>query len=72
LYGILENHVVTLLVMSDFPECQTNQRLEADAIIIADLNGSTWAMNAQSLYVASSRAKHLLALCVHKDVKWNI
>jgi len=46
--------------------------LEADAIIIADLNGSPWAMNAQSLYVASSRAKHLLALCVHKDVKWNI
>jgi len=43
--------------------------LEADAIIIADLNGSSWAMDAQSLYVAASRAKHLLAICAHSDAK---
>jgi len=43
--------------------------LEADAIIIADLNGSSWAMDAQSLYVAASRAKHLLAICAHKDAE---
>lgn len=43
--------------------------MEADAIIIADLDGSSWAMDSQSLYVAASRAKHLLALCVHKDAK---
>jgi len=41
--------------------------LEATAIIIADLNGSAWAMSPQSLYVASSRAKHLLALCIHHN-----
>jgi len=40
-----------------------------DAIIIADLNGSSWAMDAQSLYVAASRAKHLLAICAHSDAK---
>ena len=43
--------------------------MEADAIIIADLDGSSWAMDAQSLYVAASRAKHLLALCAHKGAK---
>jgi len=41
--------------------------LEADAIIIADLDGSPWAMNPQSLYVAASRAKHLLAICSHES-----
>jgi len=41
--------------------------LEADAIIIADLDGSPWAMNSQSLYVAASRAKHLLAICSHES-----
>ena len=40
-----------------------------DAFIIADLNGSSWAMDAQSLYVAASRAKHLLAICAHSDAK---
>ena len=44
--------------------------LEADAIIISDLDGGKWSMNAQSLYVAASRAKHLLAICAHTDAKF--
>jgi len=39
--------------------------LESDVIIIADIDGGTWSMNAQALYVAASRAKHLLAICAH-------
>jgi len=45
--------------------------LEADAIIIVDVDGGSWAMDRQSLYVAASRAKHLLAICAshEADVK---
>jgi len=39
--------------------------LESDVIIIADIDGGTWSMNAQGLYVAASRAKHLLTICAH-------
>jgi len=46
--------------------------LEADAVIIADIDGGGWAMNKQALYVAASRAKHLLAICVHKNANINM
>ena len=46
--------------------------LEADAIIIADINGGKWSMNLQSLYVAASRAKHLLAICSQNDVNLRV
>lgn len=42
--------------------------LESDAVIVADMDGSSWSMNHQMLYVAASRAKHLLATCISKDV----
>jgi len=45
--------------------------LEADAIILADLDGSKWAMNSQLLYVAASRARHLLAMFAKPGVKFN-
>ena len=51
-----------------FSTIRSFKGLESDAVIIADINGSSWSMDAQSLYVAASRAKHLLALCVKNGV----
>jgi len=46
--------------------------LEADAVIIVDIDGGRWSMDSQSFYVAASRAKHLLAIFTHKDAQLHL